>query len=243
MVIANPSMDDLIKATLDDSGAILSEDVILVQSPLLVMKNEVESMLDVFPLWIQYLNHNNSLNNPFKIIVIGANWYNRQFPYFSSIFDKQNTWDGVMRLIKKTNINYTDVPAGYIGKGLIDVFFHGHGEENIRGILGKISDFVRNGIQMLKEGDRLDEVKEIFFLPAKSYLEKLGQRIRRFRLISQYLPWKKEMENLDQMMSTIGQFIADPAALKDSYHTVIIPIDTAVNDISRLMTIHKITGK
>ncbi len=236
-------MDDVIKAAFDDSGAILPEDVILVQSPLLVMKNGVESMLDVFPLWIQYLNNNNSLNNPFKIIVIGANWYNRQLPYFSSIFDKQNTWDDVIRLIKTTNINYADVPAGYIGKGLIDVFFHGHGEENIKGVLGKIADFVRNGIQILKEGENLNEIREIFFEPARKHLEKFKERIQRYRPILQYLPWEKEIRTLDQMTKTVETFIGNPAAFKGEFDEAVLQINFAVNTITGLMKIHKIKEK
>ena len=240
MVIANRDIKNIIEDSLNEFAILDTKNLVVVQSPLLLVRNGEDILIDVFPLWIDYYN---SLNTPFKIIVIGINWTYLRLPYFLCISDKENTWDGVERLLKTDNIDYTNVPDKYFGKEVLDVFFHGHGEENVKGVLGKTADFVRNGIQMLKEGENINEIRQIFFEPARKHLEKFKERIQRYRPLLQYLPWEKEIRTLDQMTKSVDTFIGNPVTFKGKFDEIIMEINIAVNTITGLMRIHKIKEK
>lgn len=240
MVIANRGIKNVIEDSLNEFAILDTRNLVVVQSPLLLVRNGEDILIDVFPLWIEYYN---SLSNPFKIIVIGINWTYRHLPYFLCISDRENTWDAVERLIKTNNIDYANVPEKYFGKGILDVFFHGHGEENVKGVLGKIADFVRNGIQMLKEGENLNEIREIFFEPARKHLEKFKERIQKYRPLLQYLPWEKEIIELEQMTKTVETFIGNPVAFNLKFDETVMQINIAVSTITELMRIHKIKEK
>ena len=113
----------------------------------------------------------------------------------------------------------------------------------MKGVLGKTADFVRNGIQMLKEGENINEIRQIFFEPARKHLEKFKERIQRYRPLLQYLPWEKEIRTLDQMTKSVDTFIGNPVTFKGKFDEIIMEINIAVNTITGLMRIHKIKEK
>lgn len=225
----------------------LLDHTIFIQSPLCV-KQEVmagqfdETVLEVFPPWIEYYKFRGWLNQPWKIIVIGMESEYLDLPYYASLYRENNLWDQVEKLLESKTIDYSMVPGDYIGKDQISVFFHGHGKENIRGILGKIIDYVRNSIRMFRAGEvAKDEIKEKMLEPAGQHLAQLQSRLRKYRLLLEYLPWEEEVIHLNQVIKAIEIFLKDPFGGKISLDEVETRISPAFDIFSRLENIHKIS--
>ena len=225
----------------------LVDHTIFIQSPLCV-KQEArgdecdETVIEVFPPWIEYYKFRGWLNQPWKIIVIGMESKYWDLPYYASLSRENNLWDQVEKLLEAQAIDYSLVPGDYIGKDQIAVFFHGHGKENIKGILGKILDYVRNSIRMFREGEAAkDEIKEKMLEPAAQHLAQLQSRLRKYRPLLECLPWEEEVIHLNEAIKGIEIFLRDPFGGKISPDEVETRISPVFDSLSRLENIHKIS--
>jgi hypothetical protein len=247
-IAADQSFQESIKAAVGEfKKPWLVDHTIFIQSPLWV-KQEVrgdecdETVLEVFPPWIEYYKERKWLNQPWKIIVIGMESKYRDLPYYASLYRENNLWDQVEKLLEAQVIDYSRVPGDYIGKDQISVFFHGHGKENIRGILGKIIDYVRNSVRMFREGEAAkDEIKEKMLGPAGQHLAQLQSRLRKYRSLLEYLPWEEEVIHLNQAIKGIEIFLKDPFGARISPDEIETRISPVFDSLSRLENIHKIS--
>jgi hypothetical protein len=196
--------------------------------------------VELFPLWLEYYGARRWLNRPWKIIAIGAHWEYRELPYYVTPCLERNIWDRVEQLLRFDTINYSSIPEFCSGKEHISVFFHGHGERNIKGILGKIIDYVRNGIQMIRDGETIEELEKIFFAPASLHVMQLKNRLGRHQLLLNHLPWKQEITQLEQAVEVIGDFLKEPLKQGKPYDELLGQMDRCFDGISQLMKIHNI---
>jgi hypothetical protein len=243
-IVADKSMEQAIREVLEDAGILEIKNTIIIQSPILIQQQKKkrwdETLVEVFPLWLEYYNHHRKFNNPWKIIVVGIESQYQDLPYYVTPVQNEQILGGIEKLLKTDTIDYSQIPGTCSGKDYISVFFHGHGEENIKGLLGKITDYLRNGILMIREGAALEEVKEIFFTPAAEHLEQLLTRLKKYQPLLEYLPWEEEIRQLKQMITLLEDFLIQPGEQKASYDEIVEQVNLAYESISLLMKIHKI---
>jgi hypothetical protein len=218
----------------------IAYNVIFIQSPIRTKKANSDLLIEIFPLWVEYYKYCEWLNHPWKIVVIGGGFEFKSLPYYVTLCQEENLWVRAEKLLKKEIIDYSNIPEICSGKSQISIFFHGHGEENIKGLLGKVTDYIRNGIQMLREGDSIEEVKEIFFKPTAVHLEQLQTRLKKYRPLLEYLPWEQEIGRLKQMITALEDFLKQPEEQKVPYDEIVKQVNLAYESISLLMKIHKI---
>lgn len=242
-IVADKNMMQALKYGLEDIVNYAIENTIIIQSPILILDDTQnswnETLVEVFPLWIEYYDCIKQLNNPWKIIVFGIESKFQDFPYYTTPF-QENMLGGIEQLIRTESVDYSRVSGTCSGKDYISIFFHGHGEENIKGLLGKITDYIRNGILMLQEGAPLDEVKEIFFSHAGTHLQQMKSRLAKYQPLLEYLPWEKEIEQIDKMIAVLEPWLKQPNAATISHDEVLNQVNLAFESISQLMKIHKI---
>jgi hypothetical protein len=242
-IVADKNMMQALKYGLEDTVNQTIENTIIIQSPILILDDSEnrwnEKLVEVFPLWLEYYGHYEKLNRPWKIIVFGIESKYQDLPYYATPF-QENMLGGIELLLRTETIDYSRVPETCSGKDYISIFFHGHGEENIKGLLGKVTDYVRNGIQMLQEGDAIEEVKEIFFKPTAEHLEQLQIRLKKYQPLLEYLPWEQEIGRLKQMITALEDFLKQPEEQKVPYDEIVKQVNLAYESLSLLMKIHKI---
>ncbi|MCX6579438.1 MAG: hypothetical protein NT166_04580 [Candidatus Aminicenantes bacterium] len=247
LVIADKNMEQAIRDGLEDAGYLEIENAIIIQSPLFIQSQKEnrwhDTLVEVFPLWLEYYMHFGKLSNPWKIIVAGIETQYQDLPYYVTPFQEEMILGGIGKLLKTETIDYSQIPGTCSGKDYISAFFHGHGEENIKGLLGKITDYIRNGILMIREGAAIEEVKEIFFTHAAAHLEQLQSRLGKYRPLLEYLPWEQEIEQLDKMIITVESWLKQPNESVISHDEILNHVKMAFESISQLMKIHKIVEK
>ncbi len=215
--------------------------VIVIFSPIEAEKAGDEILLDVFPLWLEYYNHQNLLNNPIKIVIIGADSEYENLPYYLTPWEGENIWFRVEKMLNLETIDYSIIPGNCSGKQAISVFFQGHGEGNIRGVMSNLTHYINNGILYLQESNDLKETEENFFEPARLELEKFKKRLRKYEPIFHYLPWKQEISSINQMIKEVDQFLKDPANFPGRLEDLQELVISSFKGISNLMKIHKIS--
>jgi hypothetical protein len=244
LVVAGKDMEQAIRDGLEDAGILEIKNTIIIQSPLFIQDQKEnrwhDTLVEVFPLWLEYYDYHGKLNNPWKVIVFGIESQYRDLPYYVTPFHEEMILGGIEKLLKTQAIDYSQIPGACSGKDYISVFFHGHGEENIKGLLGKITDYIRNGILMIQEGEEIEEVKEIFFNHAAAHLEQLQSRLKKYRPLLEYLPWEQEIEQLDKMIAALETWLKQPNESVMTYDEILNQVKMAFESISQLMKIHKI---
>lgn len=241
MIIANRKVKKIVLEALDDLENINLENITVILSPIAAIKSYTEILLDVFPLWLEYYQYNDLLNNPWKIIVIGAEWEYKDLPYYLVPCQKENIWNRLKQLIESKKIDYTEIPGESSGKNAVSVFFHGHGEKNIRGVMSRITHYVNNGILHWQEGNGLTETEQSFFKHARTELDKLKKRLQKYEPMFQYLPWEKEITELNHMIKIAELFLKAPLEFTGSFEELKKMILSSFKNISTLMRIHKIS--
>jgi hypothetical protein len=241
MIVANRKAKKIVQEALGDIGNIDIKKITIILSPIIAIKGNAEIFLNVFPLWLEYYQYSDLLNNPWKIIVIGAEWEYKNLPYYLVPCQKENIWNRLKQLIESEKIDYSEIPGESSGKNAVSVFFHGHGEENIRGVMSRITHYVNNGILHWQEGNGLTETEESFFKHARTELEKLKKRLQKYEQMFQYLPWEKEITELNHMIKSVELFLKAPTEFTGSFEELKKLIISSFKNISTLMRIHKIS--
>lgn len=243
MVVADPAMRETIGDGLEAAGISGLKNVVFIRSPVVVEKDGGRTFVEVFPLWLEYYKYKGWLNRPWKIVVIGVESEYEDLPYYVTACLKRNTWEQVERIIKEGEIDYSQVPPECSGKDSLKAFFHGHGEGNIKGLLGKVTDYMRNGILMMKEGESAVDISNYYLKPAALHLERLKHRWRKYNTFFEYLPWEKEVESVGRMITGVENFFNEPLLTGGRLDKVLNQVNQAFDSISRLMKIHHIVEK
>jgi hypothetical protein len=241
MIVADIETVEIINDALEALQIPTDREIITILSPVNIEKDSGEVFLDVFALWLEYYRHKNMLNNPIKIIVIGARGEYEDLSYYLGAFEKENIWIRFERLLKQGFIDYSTIPVDSSGKRAISVFFHGHGDKNIRGVMSSLTHFVNNGIVHFKQSGDQEETQESFFEPAKTVLENFKNRLRKYEPIFSYLPWEQEISTVNRMVKAVEQFLKDPFDFSGDYHELQQLVLSAFKGISNLMKIHGIS--
>jgi len=234
-IYGNNGFIDAIETILKELIDFDTKNTIFIQSPLIA-----ENLCDIFPLWLEYYRYHGWLNKPWKIIVIGVESQYESLPYYVQPCQKQNLWDRVEQLLQSEAIDYSHIPDTCSGKAQVSVFFHGHGEMNIKGILSRIFDFIRTGIYMIQEGEDFQQLEEIYFKPAVEYLGQLKERLKKYKPLLDYLPWDQEMVQTDQMISLVDRFLKDPLGKDMTHSEILSEMGKTLDSFSQLMEIHGI---
>lgn len=241
MIIANGRIKKIVEIVLEGINNLCLQNVIIILSPLTVEKGSEDFLLDVFPLWLEYYQYKKLLNNPIKIVVIGAESEYENFPYYLTAWEDENIWFRVEKMLNLETIDYSIIPGNCSGKQAISVFFQGHGEGNIRGVMSNLTHYINNGILYLQESNDLKETEENFFEPARLELEKFKKRLQKYDPIFHYLPWKQEISSINQMIKEVDQFLKDPANFPGRLEALQERVISSFKGISHLMKIHKIS--
>jgi hypothetical protein len=241
MIVADDRTKKNIEIVLPHLDNLSLENVIIILSPIAVKKDGTELLLDVFPLWLEYYRHKNLLNHPIKIVVIGAESEYENLPYYIIAWEEENIWHRFEKIVKLDTIDYTDIPGDCSGKQAVSIFFQGHGEGNIRGVMSNITHYVNNGILHLQESNDPEETKENFFDPARLEMEKFKKRLRKYEPMFHYLPWQKEISIINQMVKDVEQFLENPLQFPGSREELQRLVISSFKGISNLMKIHGIS--